>query len=353
MDPVKTREPGEMTGIPAWNRLSDLLDSFQGIRILVLGDLVLDEFLFGEIRRVSREAPVLILDHTETACHPGGGANAIQNLFNLGAKVIPVGIVGNDPSGRELLKILRSWEIDTAEIMVGPQWQTPTKTRILAGLPQSSKQQVLRVDRGDRGGVPEGASAQILSSLRRRVGEVQGMLISDYGYGSIPAGEISAILGVAKRSGLRVTVDSRNQLAAFHGITAATPNLEEAEKILEFRIGDDEQRLAEAGRNLLDRVETEALLITLGSRGMGLFLKNQTGMERIPASGPRNPVDVTGAGDTVISVFTLGILAGGSFLEAAHLANIAAGISVMKLGTEPVSTIEIRQKIQAGKKEDR
>lgn len=335
-----------MNEIPSRERLLALLDGVEGLQVLLLGDLVLDEFLYGDIRRVSREAPVLILDHTGTVTHLGGAANALQNLRRLGAGVIPIGVVGNDPSGRRLLEILRGMEIDTTEVVVAPQWETPTKTRVLAGLPNSAKQQVVRIDRSRRGAPAEGVPAQLLAALRRRVGDAQGLLISDYGYGAVS--DPGAAVSIARRANLKMTADSRQQLASFRRVTAATPNLEELEEALGTLIGDDDIALGRGGKEFRERIGCEALLVTLGSRGMALFRQNDPAPHRIPVFGPSDPVDVTGAGDTVISAFTLGLLAGGSFVEAAHLANIAAGLAVMKRGTTAVSAGEIRDRLRGG-----
>jgi rfaE bifunctional protein kinase chain/domain len=336
-----TKKP---TDNPSRKRLLELLEGIKGLPVLLLGDLVLDEFLYGDIGRVSREAPVLILDHTATVSHPGGAANALQNLCHLGAEVVPIGVVGSDASGDKLLDILRGMDIDTSEVVVAPEWETPTKTRILAGLPGSAKQQVLRVDRSRRGEPAEGVPAQLLAALRRRAGSASGLLISDYSYGATE--EPEGILAVAGRTGLKVTVDSRTRLRSYRGITAATPNLEELEQASGHPIGDDENTLDAAGRRLRNEMSSEALLVTLGNRGMALFHGEADEPRRIAAFGSRDPVDVTGAGDTVISVFTLALLAGGNFIEAAELANIAAGLAVMKRGTAAVSADEIRNRLR-------
>ncbi|MBI4161540.1 MAG: hypothetical protein HY509_03740 [Acidobacteria bacterium] len=332
---------------PDPDRLLELLGGFSGLPVIVYGDLVLDEYLQGEIRRVSREAPVLILDHTETVYRPGGGANAVQNLHRLGAGVVPIGVVGNDPSGDRLLDVFREMGVETGEVVVAPRWTTPTKTRIFAGLPQSPRQQVLRVDRGRRGGpAADGVPIQLLGALRRRTAAARGLLISDYGYGAVREEDLPALLGVARRARLRVTADSRHGLGACRGITAATPNLEELEEAAGIAVGTDEEALRTAGTTLRERIGADALLVTLGGRGMALFEAGAEGPVRIPALGPRDPVDVTGAGDTVISAFSLGVLAGGTFLEAAWLASHAAGIAVMKRGTATVDPEEIRASIR-------
>ena len=333
--------------IPSTEKILKLLDAFSGIRILLLGDLVLDEYLHGEIRRVSREAPVLIIDHSETHHRPGGAANAALNLRALGAEVVPVGVVGNDSSGKNLLEIFQKIGIDTGQILVAPQWKTPTKTRILAGLPHSRKQQVLRVDRGHRGPPFPGISGQLLAALRRGAAGTAGMLISDYGYGAVEKENLPAILSLARRHQLRVTVDSRHQLGAFQGITAATPNLEEAEEILGEQIDETRDDLSGVGERLVKIIGAEAILLTLGKSGIALF-QVEGSTERMAALGSLEAVDVTGAGDTVISAFTLAILAGGSFLDAAHLANCAAGLSVMKAGAATVTAEEIRRTLRSG-----
>lgn len=320
--------------------LSDLIGRFPGIPVLVLADLVLDEFRYGEISRVSREAPVLILNHRRTDPLPGGGANAVSNLKALGARPIPVGRLGDDPSGTTLLASLDTRGISTSLIWSHDDYQTPTKTRILAGGPHSVQQQVVRIDQGKPAPLTPAEDDLLLSNLKKGAAQARGLLISDYGYGLIHSGNLPAILGIARELRLPVFVDSRFQLASFRGITAVVPNLEEAERATGLEVENDPRRLEQVGARLLELTGAEAAMVTLGSRGLALFAD---GIEptHLPVYGTDEVADVTGAGDTVAATFTLARLAGGSYLEAATLANLAGGIVVMKRGTATASQEEL------------
>jgi rfaE bifunctional protein kinase chain/domain len=315
------------------NRLTQLLKKFKGRRVAVLGDFVADVFIYGEISRISREAPVLILNHRETQLVPGGGANAVHNLRALGANPLPVGIVGNDSEGRQLLAFFRKLGIDTKGIRVERWWKTPSKTRILAGAPHSHRQQIVRLD--------SGGPVKTIPKLRPGIPACEALLVSDYGYGAITKELVRQVL----RKGIPSTIDSRFSMVDFTGMTAATPNEPEVEAALGIHIGHDSAKLESAGRALLRKLKHEALLITRGKDGMALFEKGRK-TEHIPVHGSDEIADVTGAGDTVIATFTLALAAGGTFSEAARLANYAGGIVVMKHGTRPVTYGELLRAVQ-------
>lgn len=321
--------------------LKHLIDEFNGRRVLVLADMVADVFVYGEISRVSREAPVLILSQQETQLVPGGGANAIHNLWTLGAKPLPVGIVGHDTEGLQLIEYFSSRGIDTAGIRKVRSYRTPTKTRILAGAVHSQRQQVLRVDAGTP--VKNSNHAQaIRRSLESRLKHADAVLISDYGYGTVTPTLVST-LGTSR---IPVTLDSRFVIGDYKGMTAATPNEPEVEATLGIQIGNDLEKLEWAGRTLLRRLKHKAVLITRGKDGMALFERKRK-TTHIPIYGTDEIVDVTGAGDTVIATFTLALAAGSSFKDAAKLANYAAGIVVMKHGTHAVTLEELRSAVGA------
>jgi rfaE bifunctional protein kinase chain/domain len=325
-------------------KLRGLLEAFPGVSVLVLADLVLDEFRYGETARISREAPVLILNHRRTDFLPGGGANAVANLKALGARPVVVGRLGDDPSGDALLKAFSRRGISTSLIWTHQDYHTPTKTRILAGGAHSVKQQVVRIDQGEPASLTPGEEDLLLKYLRRGASGVAGLLISDYGYGLVHPGNAEAILQVGREAKLPVVVDSRTQIPLYRGITAVAPNLEEAEKAAGIQVGDDSRRLEELGAKLQEITGAEAVMVTLGSRGLALFAKGLDPVH-LPVFGTDEVADVTGAGDTVAATFTLARLAGGTFLEAATLANIAAGLVVMKRGTATVSPEELARAI--------
>jgi rfaE bifunctional protein kinase chain/domain len=325
-------------------RLLDIVSAFSRQTICVVGDFVLDEFVSGEISRVSREAPVLILRHRHSETYPGGGANAVNNLVDLGARVLPVGVVGDDDGGRKLLEGFRRKRVSIANITRVRGWITPTKTRYLAGWTHTTEQQVLRVDREPVGNLPAEALVTVERNARRVARRVSTVLVSDYGLGTV-----SPSL-VPKLGGARVTLDSRYRLLDYRdaGITAATPNESELEAAYQSRVGNDVDKLEELGARALKDLSLEVLVVTRGKDGLAVFENDVSGGRKgakpprhIPIYGSDSPVDVTGAGDTVIAVFTLALAAGATYLEAAHLANYAGGIVVMKRRTATVTRAEL------------
>ncbi len=325
------------------SRLLDLIAAFPRQTIALLGDMVLDQFVTGEISRVSREAPVLILRHRKTRALPGGGANALNNLVDLGAKVLAVGAVADDTSGRTLIEYLRWKRVNTSGIVKVRGWRTPTKTRFLAGWTHTSEQQVLRVDDEPEETLPERVRKILAAKLRERIRRAGALVVSDYGFGAA----VPAVLAAIKTE-KPVTVDSRYGLLDFKrtSISAATPNEPELEAIYGEKIGQDTAKLESLGRRTLEDMHLRALLVTRGKDGMTLFERDQP-THAIPVFGSQEAMDVTGAGDTVIAVFTLALAAGASFLEAAHLANFAGGIVVMKRGTETVTRVELEDAVRS------
>ncbi len=319
--------------------LKSIIDAFQGRPVVVYGDLVADVFVYGDISRISREAPVLILSHRETQIVPGGAANAVHNLWALGGEPLPVGIVGDDREGELLLDYFAALKVDTRGIKRVKSYRTPTKTRFLAGAAHAYQQQVLRLDVGAPVQADVGRGA-IGRALRTRLRKADAALVSDYGYGLVQP-EISAEF---RGTGLPAIVDSRYNIGAYPGLTAATPNESEVEAALGIKIGNDPNKLELAGRALLRRLKHEALLVTRGKDGMALFERGRK-TTHIPIYGTDEIADVTGAGDTVIAVFTLALSTGAGFSDAARLANYAGGIAVMKHGTRTVTRKELTKAV--------
>lgn len=315
--------------------LSDLVQKFKNRRVVVFGDLVADVFVYGEISRISREAPVLILSHRETQLVPGGAANAVHNLRTLGARPLPIGIVGDDSEGQRLLEFFSALDIDISGIHVAKKYRTPTKMRILAGAVHAQRQQIVRLDSGENLSDSR-LRTQVEQNLKRKIRDAEALLVSDYGYGLVEPASVDDI----RQSGVPATIDSRFALERYSGFTAATPNEPEVEAALGISIGKDAAKLEWAGRTLLRRLKHQALLITRGKEGMSLFQRGKKTIH-IPIHGTDEVADVTGAGDTVIATFTLALASGGTFNEAAQLANYAGGIVVMKYGTRPVLLDEL------------
>ncbi len=324
------------------DRLRRIIEAFPKITITVLGDLVADEFVFGEISRVSREAPVLILKHRERTVVPGGGANAVNNLADLGVNVLPVGAIGDDEAGRMLLKYFRHKRIPVSGVLKDKSYTTVTKTRILAGMTHNARQQVVRVDREPESAPNQHLTRELFLAAREYLHASDALLVSDYGYGSASPAIVSALRQPSRRRVVLVPmiVDSRYRLLEYSGATAATPNEPEVEAALGVRIGEDWKSLAQAGEQIIERMKLQALLITRGRDGMVAFDRGK-GPVDIPIFGSDEVTDVTGAGDTVIAAFTAALAAGATTEEAAQLANYAGGIVVMKRGTATVSRDEL------------
>ncbi|HVD75988.1 MAG TPA: PfkB family carbohydrate kinase, partial [Vicinamibacteria bacterium] len=227
------------TSPPSADRLRRIVGSFRGRRLLVLADLVADEFLYGRVQRVSREAPVLILQYDGTDIRLGGGANAVHNIRTLGGTPVPVGVLGRDDQGRRLRGLMRDTGISVRRVAIDPGYVTPVKTRILAGGVHSTKQQMVRIDKATR--LPERSAARraVLASLRSMRERVDAVLVSDYGFGLLTPELVQAAVGLARRRRVPATVDSRFALLGFRGMTAVTPNESEVEAALGITIGND------------------------------------------------------------------------------------------------------------------
>src|SRR6266849_2983885 len=317
------------------------IDGFARRIVVVVGDLILDEYLFGKPARISREAPVLILRFAERQVFLGGAANAAHNVHALGARVTPIGVIGRDGAGEELLALFRAAGISTDGIAIESGRTTPMKTRIMAGGYQATRQQVVRLDREPAGEPQPTTEDALLERLTALGTRADAIVISDYGYGSVTPRIFEHVKTIARRANAIVSVDSRYQLPRFTGVTAATPNEAELEQLTGVAT-DDERTVEKAGRQLLERLDARMLLVTRGSRGMALFERDGA-TSFIPIHGTDEIADVTGAGDTVISTFSLALACGATPLEAASLANVAGGVVVMKRGTATVSPSELRQ----------
>jgi D-glycero-beta-D-manno-heptose-7-phosphate kinase len=353
LSPVHAREK-KVAGVPAGSsdesgldltRLLDIVSAFRRQTVGVVGDMVLDEFVSGEISRVSREAPVLILRQRYTESYPGGAANAVNNLSELGARVLPVGVVGDDDASRKLLEYFRGKHINTSGIFRIRDWVTTTKTRFLAGWTHTTEQQVLRLDREPNGQLPKTVQVAIERKARQVARQAGALIISDYGMG------VATPSLARKLSNKCMSLDSRYRLLEYAGagLTVATPNEPELEAAYHKSIGTDIAKLEELGTRVMSDLGLQSLAVTRGKDGMAVFERSArdsgTGAKAkaryIPIFGSDAPVDVTGAGDTVIAVFTLALAAGASYWEAAHLANYAGGIVVMKRRTATVTAAEL------------
>lgn len=323
------------------DRLRAAIDGFTRRCVVVVGDLITDEYLIGKPGRISREAPVIILRFTDRDVRLGGAANAAHNVHALGARVIPIGVVGEDRPGEELMALFDAAGISTDGIVAEPGRTTAVKTRIMAGGYQATRQQVVRIDREPAGELAPTTEDALIARLAALGARADAILVSDYGYGTVTPRIFDRAREIAQARGGIVTVDSRYELPRFTGVTAATPNEAELGELTGAPV-DDERAVEKAGRQLLDRLDAGMLLVTRGSQGLAL-LEREGAASFIPIFGTDEIADVTGAGDTVISAFTVGLASGASPVEAAALANMAGGLVVMKRGTATVSRGELGQ----------
>ncbi len=319
------------------DRLLRIVDEFPSRKLLVVGDLIADQFLYGRIARVSREAPVLVLEYRDLVCLPGGAANAANNLLDLDSSVIMVGAVGNDNAGRQLAASLRRKGADVRHIVRIKSYATPVKTRILAGAHHSAPQQVVRVDRESQ---LNGALPSPWRSNRYFFQGIHGIVLSDYGYGAAGPAISADLRGCTSQRNIPLVVDSRFRMQEFHGVTSMTPNITELEIAAGVDINGDPNILEKVARRALRKQNLASLLVTQGRYGMTLVQPRRAPLH-IPVFGTDEVADVTGAGDTVIAVFTLALASGGTLEEGARLANYAGGIVVMKRGTATVSRTEL------------
>jgi rfaE bifunctional protein kinase chain/domain len=328
--------------LPATERLLELVDAMAGQPILMLVDLVADRFISGSPKRISREAPVLILRYEGETFSPGGGANAVANVAALGGVPLPLGVVGRDSNGKQLLSALQSSGVTIEGILVRDGYSTVTKTRILGGARHSIKQQIVRFDIEEEGELSVKERQAFRGQLERWQGRARVAVLSDYGYGAVQPDLMKEIRSALAPSST-VLCDSRHRLPDFVGLDGATPNEEEALALLDTTAAGSAESAFERGSELLARLGARFLLITRGSYGMTLFEGHESC--HIPVHGTDQVADVTGAGDTVIGTFSLALAAGATPLEASLLANYAGGVVVMKLGTATLTPDELRDAV--------
>lgn len=324
-------------------RFHSLLESFRGRRVAVVGDFLLDEYIIGDSSRVSREAPIVVVDYRETVHHPGGASNAAQNITSVGAGAVAVGVHGDDREGDTLVSLLQSKGVDTSPLVRAEGYATPLKLRIMAGEMNAQKQQVARVDRSTRLAADAGLARRLDEAAATALETCDAALISDYGVGLVPSELSRAVIARGRERGIPVVVDSRFDLAAYAGATVATPNEVEALEAIGVR---EESRLGpgELGRRLREVSGIDQFVITRGSQGMLVCGTDSEGT--IGIVGSREATDVTGAGDTVSALVTLSLASGASLVDAARMATYAAAVVVMKRGTATASVAELSEVIE-------
>jgi len=324
-------------------RLNKILSKFKQARILVVGDLMLDEFIWGTVSRISPEAPVPVVWVNRSSFMPGGACNVVNNIRALGGEVYACGVIGQDSAGAMLIDELRERAINTEGVLIDTSRPTIKKTRIIA-----HHQQVVRVDREGNGLVKSVLLEKIIHFIKKAIENVDAVIIEDYGKGLIQPKLIRRVITLAKKYEKIIVVDPKEEHFSYYkGVTLVTPNQHEAEVATSIKI-KDEDSLKKVANKLIGKLKCKALLITLGEKGMALFQgslsSRQAGREftKIPTVA-REVFDVSGAGDTVVASFTLAKASGGSMKEAACISNIAAGIVVGKLGVAVVTPQELRK----------
>ncbi|MCB9800508.1 MAG: D-glycero-beta-D-manno-heptose-7-phosphate kinase [Candidatus Omnitrophica bacterium] len=323
-------------------RLSEIVDNFKKARVLVVGDFILDQFVWGTVSRISPEAPVPVVNVDRESYMPGGSLNVANNIRALKATVYPCGVIGRDLAGRVLLKAMRREGIDTGGIVYDRNRPTALKTRIIA-----HSQQMVRFDREKVGDISREDIQSIVRFIQKRIMQTDIVIIEDYGKGVIQPSLVREVLKVSKKHKKPVLVDPKEKHFSYYkGVTGLTPNRKEAfEAYMNGRRDAHQPTLNEVGNGLLKKLQSDSLLITLGEDGMALFEK-RGGVTMIPTAA-REVYDVSGAGDTVIAVFAAALACGAKMKEAAILSNMAAGIAVAKLGTATVSDHELREAVKS------
>jgi len=327
--------------MPTTKNIEGLVSSFRGLPMVVVGDLVADRYVFGKAGRISREAPVPIIDIDGEEIRPGGGANTAVNMAAMGADVTVVGVVGKDAYGGALLKVLKKMGVNTAGVLRSADVPTITKTRVMAGDLHTTRQQVIRLDRGKRAPFDNKTARKIASALRAASKKASAVALSDYGFGIAH----DAVLDALRKSARTVPVvaDSRFDLLRLEGMTVVAPNEPECEAALAMKI-NGEKDIEEAAGALLKKLRCRYVLITRGNKGMALYQRRKKPL-LIPTAREHEAVDVTGAGDTVVAAFSLALAAGGKPEDATRIANHAAGISVLRSGAVAVTADEIIESI--------
>lgn len=323
-------------------RLTGCIDRFSKTRVLVVGDIVLDHYIWGKVSRISPEAPVPVVNVTRENLLLGGATNVVQNIHALGGRVSVCGVIGRDEAGSQVLGLLRGRGIETDGLIETDDRPTTIKTRVIA-----HNQQVVRFDRETRDRIGKEIHQRIFDQVKRRVAEgLDGIVVSDYCKGVVTADLVRAIVRVARKNGIIVSVDPKvAHFGMYRGVTILTPNVNEASIGARIEI-EDEDSLLRAGALLLKRLDCDAVLITRGEQGMSLF-EHGGKVTHIPTVA-REVFDVTGAGDTVIGALTLAMASGAGMVDAARISNYAAGIVVGIVGTASVKPEELKQKIGLG-----
>ncbi len=324
-------------------KLLKLVDDLQNKKIMIIGDMVADVYLEGKISRISREAPVLILEHAGETVVPGGAANAVHNAATLGGAVYAVGVIGEDNAGSQLSQVLHGKGVNTGGFITDASRPTITKTRVMAGGQATVRQQIVRIDKECKQDLAPAVEKALLTYIANHIWEMDAVVISDYGSFSVSPAVREAVIAACRQANIPSMVDSRYGVMAYSGIGLVKQNESEAANALGLDLREPEGVIL-AGRTMLERLQAEAVLITQGPDGMTLFERSGQ-VSHIAVSNKSEVYDVTGAGDTVVVTMMLALAAGASYYDAACLANLAAGVVVRKPGTATATPAELKRAI--------
>ena len=323
-------------------RLASIVRQFSKAKILIIGDIIMDQFIWGKVTRISPEAPVPVVNINRETLALGGAANVANNLFGLGAKACLAGLVGNDMWGKEIVRILSKNKANSRGLILCKDKSTIVKTRIVA-----HSQQVVRVDRENNSLPCEKDIKKVYAYIKKTIPYVDGVVIEDYGKGVVVQELVSEIIELCKKHKKPLIVDpKKGHMLDYSGVTVITPNLEEAYSIVGFEYDGEyvPKKLEQAGESIIKKWQVQAVLVTTGEHGMSLFEKNKTKV--IIPSTAKEVFDVSGAGDTVVGVLAAALVSGATLHEASFLANIAAGVVVSKLGTAVCTLEELKKAIK-------
>lgn len=317
-------------------KLKSLLENFSDKSVLVIGDMMMDKYIWGSVERISPEAPVPVVTAKDVTFRPGGAANVVNNISSLSGKVYAAGVIGHDEMGKKLLVEFKENNLPTEGLMIDSTRPTICKTRVLA-----HNQQIVRIDHENVQKISDEMAHKILHYIQGVIEHTDTVLVSDYNKGLITSKIAREVIILAKEKEKKIIVDPKPvNIFLFTGATVVVPNYSEVKSVLAPAISDS-MSIKDIGLSLLEKLQTQAILITLGKQGMLLIEKNRNVFE-LPAS-TREVYDVSGAGDTVVATLSLALAAGASMIEATELANQAAGIVVTKLGTATVKREEIEK----------
>ena len=326
------------------NKLSELVDKFRGTRITVLGDLVIDEYIFGSPERISREAPVLIIHEHEREVRLGGAGNVAANIRALGGRPRPVGLIGVDDVGEQLMDLMADRGINSEGILVDPDRFTTTKTRVLGGGRNTVRQQMIRIDRQSDTLVDPSIRTILVEHLKRALEGADALVVSDYAEGVVEAELFDEVMRIIRDKSVTVFVDSRHRIEHFLGADTLVPSESELFGASKLNVST-EQGLEKAGRWLLQTARCGAAMVKCGKKGVALFIPDQPTL-KVPAYGPDEVADRTGAGDTVLAAYSLARCVGAEAEDALRIANTAGGISVTKSGTAVVMAAELKSALE-------